>query len=101
MVAADLERVGPVCTDRQEGLHPGSGFRLGSTALSDWRLINAQALVAGPATDPAQRLRSDVLARLYDVFGQAEMGIDPSQTTGMGYTVTTHESAPRRASAGR
>jgi TolB protein len=88
IVAADLERSGlfaPI--DKKAFIQDPGSLRQGPR-YQDWRLINAQALVSGAAqTQPNGSIY--VQARLYDVFGQVEMGIDPSKTTGMGYTVTT------------
>ncbi|WP_374371663.1 Tol-Pal system beta propeller repeat protein TolB [Dongia sp.] len=86
VIAADLERSGlfaPI--DKRAFIQDPASLQQGPR-YQDWRLINAEALIAGAvATQPNGTIR--VEARLFDVFGQTEMGIDPGQTTGMGYTV--------------
>ncbi|MGF1595041.1 MAG: Tol-Pal system beta propeller repeat protein TolB [Kiloniellaceae bacterium] len=72
VVAADLERSGlfrPV--DKRAFIQDPASLRLGPR-FGDWRLINAQALVAGNVALQADG-RMQVQYRLWDVFSETQM----------------------------
>jgi TolB protein len=72
VVAADLERSGlfrPV--DKRAFIQDAASLRLGPR-FGDWRLINAQALVAGNVALQADG-RMQVQYRLWDVFSETQM----------------------------
>lgn len=72
VVAADLERSGLFAPIDQKAFIQAAEAIGVQPRFADWKLINAQALVSGSATQtPDGRLRVEF--RLWDVFGEAQM----------------------------
>src|SRR4029079_6496601 len=72
IVATDLKRSGLFAPIAQASLVQKTLGPSEATRLGDWKVINAQALVAGAiARQPDGRLRADF--RLWDVFSSQQM----------------------------
>ena len=72
VIAADLERSGLFAPIDKKAFIQDSASLQQAPRFQDWRLINAQALVAGNVTSQANGQIS-VQFRLWDVFGEQQM----------------------------